>query len=255
MIDAHTHLTDEQFDGDRGAVIARAAAGGITMALTCGEDVANSQSALELARGHNQWLRVAVGIHPHRAGDKGSADLEGLRELARDPLVVAIGEMGIDLSGRSAPLPAQEAAFSGQLALAAELNLPVVIHCRDAGDVVRRLLDEGPPIRGQLHCYSEGPAQVEGWLRRGLWISFAGTVTFPSAVGLREAARVVPADRLLVETDAPYLSPVPLRGRRNEPAHIAATYALLAEVRGESPGELVAKVAASARALFGERWA
>ena len=253
MIDAHAHLTDERFTGLVGTVLDRAVAAGVVRVLTCGDDIASSERALTLARRHS-IVRVAVGVHPHRATSCDEAALARLRELARDPSVVAIGEIGIDLSGRSAPLDAQERAFVAQLRLASELDLPVVVHVRDSGDVVRRLLDGAPRVRGQLHCYSEGAAEVAAWVECHFWLSFAGTMTFPANDGLRAAARAVPADRLLAETDAPYLAPEPHRGRRNEPAFVAATYERLAEVRGVTRDDLTRVVAANATTLFGERW-
>jgi len=252
VIDAHAHLTDSRLSDDAASVIARAEAAGVRRILSCGEDVASSRAALALAHAH-PGVRVAVGIHPHRAASLDAAALAELRVLAADPRVVAIGEIGIDHSGRSAPPAVQEAAFVAQLALAADLGLPAVIHVRDAGDLVRRLLADRQ-VRAQLHCYSEGPDQVPAWLGLGLSISFAGTVTFKRNDPLRAAAALVPGDRILIETDAPYLAPEPHRGRRNEPALIAATYAAVAAARGTSVDALVADVDANAARLFGARW-
>jgi TatD DNase family protein len=180
--------------------------------------------------------------------------LDRLTELARDPRVVAIGEIGMDFSGRSAPPDVQEAAFRGQLALAALLNMPVVVHVRDAGDRVRAILGEGLELRGMIHCYSEGPEELARWLELGLHISFAGTLTYPGSERLRAAATLVPADRLLAETDAPYLAPQNARGRRNEPLYVAATHAALARERGVDIGDLADQIAGNAQKLFGERW-
>ncbi|HUG56326.1 MAG TPA: TatD family hydrolase [Candidatus Limnocylindrales bacterium] len=253
LLDAHAHLTDARFAGDLDEVLDRAARASVMRILTCGEDVASSERALGLAARHAA-LRVAAGVHPHRAGGFDAAALARIRELAADPRVVAIGEIGLDLSGRSAPREDQERAFAAQLALAAELGLPVVVHVRDAGAEAREIVDRGPSVRGQLHCYSEGPDEVHEWLGRGFHLSFAGTVTFPGSLRLREAARAVPAGRLLVETDAPYLAPEPYRGGRNEPAHVSATYARLAAERGTSLPELAREVRAAAGDLFGARW-
>ena len=252
MIDAHAHLTDSALAADRTAVLERARAAGVERILTCGEDIGSSRTALALARLH-PGIRVAVGVHPHRAATLDAAALDALRVLAADPLVVAIGEIGIDHSGRSAPPDVQETAFQVQLDLAAELGLPAVVHVRDAGIVVRRLL-AGRAVRAQLHCYSEGPDEIPAWLALGFTISFAGTVTFKRNVGLREAAALVPSDRILIETDAPYLAPEPHRGRRNEPGLIGATYAAVAAARGTSVEALVGHAGASARRLFGPRW-
>ncbi len=231
-------------------MLARAGAAGVTRILTCGEDVASSRAALAIARAHPE-VRVAVGVHPHRAASLDDAAVAALRELASDPRVVAIGEIGIDLSGRSAAQADQERAFLRQLDLAAELDLPVVVHVRDAGPIVRELL-AGRVVRGQLHCYSEGPEEIPAWRALGLVPSFAGPVTYRANRALREAARV--ADALLVETDAPYLAPEGHRGQRNEPAFVAVTYAAIAAARGGDVPALAATTAAAARELFGPRW-
>ena len=253
MIDAHAHLTDRRFAADVADVLERARKAGIERVLTAGEDVASSEEAQVLAAHHDD-IRVAVGVHPHRAASWGPDAVDRLTELAGDPRVVAIGEIGMDFSGRSAPPEVQEAAFRGQLRLAALLDMPVVIHVRDAGDRVRAILGEGGEVRGMIHCYSEGSEELAGWLELGLHISFAGTLTYPGSERLRAAAARVPADRLLAETDAPYLAPQNARGRRNEPLYVAATHAALARERGVDIGDLAAQIAENAKKLFGERW-
>jgi TatD DNase family protein len=253
VIDAHAHLTDRRFAADVAEVLDRARKAGIQRVLTAAEDVASSEEAIALAA-HYEDVRVAVGVHPHRAASWGPDALDRLTELARDPRVVAIGEIGMDFSGRSAPPDVQEIAFRGQLALAALLDLPVVIHVRDAGEKVRAMLGEGVLVRGMVHCYSEGPEELTAWLDLGLDISFAGTLTYPGSDRLRAAAAGVPADRLLAETDAPYLAPQNARGRRNEPLYVAATHAALARERGVDIGDLAAAIAQNAKKLFGERW-
>ena len=205
---------------------------------------------MAIARAH-PLVRVAVGVHPHNAAALDAGVLAELRRLAADERVVAIGEIGIDLSGRSAPRAAQERAFLLQLDLAAELGLPVVVHVRDAGAEVRALL-AGRTLRGQLHCYSEGPGEIAAWRALGLVPSFAGPVTYRANRALREAARAT--DVLLVETDAPYLSPEGRRGTRNEPAFVAITYAAIAAERGSDRSALAATTAAVAQELFGSRW-
>ena len=253
MIDAHAHLTDRRFAADVAEVLDRARNAGIERVLTAAEDVVSSEQALALAAHHDD-VRVAVGVHPHRAASWGPDTVDRLTELAGDPRVVAIGEIGMDFSGRSAPPDLQETAFRGQLALAALLDLPVVIHVRDAGEKVRAILGEGVEVRGMVHCYSEGPEELTAWLDLGLDISFAGTLTYPGSDRLRAAAAGVPADRLLAETDAPYLAPQNARGRRNEPLYVAATHAALARERGVDIGDLAARIAQNAKMLFGERW-
>jgi TatD DNase family protein len=264
VIDAHAHLTDRRFATDVVEVLDRARKAGIDRVLTAAEDVASSEAALALAADHDD-VRVAVGVHPHRAASWNVDTLSRLTELARNPRVVAIGEIGMDFSGRSAPPDVQEAAFRGQLAVASLLGLPVVIHVRDAGERVRAVLGEGviglgslphqgPPPLGMIHCYSEGPDELPAWLGLGLHISFAGTITYPGSDRLRATAALVPADRLLAETDAPYLAPQNARGRRNEPLYVAATHAALARERGLDIGDLAGQIAANARQLFGDRW-
>lgn len=262
MIDAHAHLTDPRFADDVDGVIHRASAAGIERVLTCGEDVASSERAIELAKRH-PTVRVGVGVHPHRAATWSDAVAARLRALASDPRVVAIGEIGVDLSGRSAPRDAQERAFAAQLALASDLGLPVVVHVRDAGDLARRIVDDVPwggsasgasAVRGMVHCYSEGPGEVAEWLGRGFALSFAGTVTYPKNTPLRAAAAATPADAILAETDAPYLAPQRRRGERNEPAFVLETLAALAEAQGVPPGDLAERIWANAGRLFGARW-
>ena len=253
MIDAHAHLTDARFAEDVDAVLERARRAGIVRVLTAGDDVASSEAAVRLARRHDD-VRAAVGVHPHHAASWDDAAADRIATLAADSRVVAIGEIGMDFSGRSARAEAQERAFRAQLALARDLRLPAVIHVRDAGDRVRAILAADGAPAGMVHCYSEGPDEVTAWVALGLFISFAGTITYPSSGALRRAAAAVPAERLLAETDAPYLAPQNVRGRRNEPLYVAATHAALARERGADIGALADRIADNAAALFGERW-
>ncbi len=253
VIDAHAHLVDGRFADDLDEVLARAAAAGVERILSCGEDVPSSAATIALAARHAA-VRAAVGVHPHHAASWSDAAARTLRALARDARVVAIGEIGVDLSGRSGPRAAQERAFVAQLELARALDLPAVIHVRDAGPLARALVDRVPGVRGMVHCFSEGPADAAEWVRRGLYVSFAGTVTYAKNEALRAAAGVVPLDRILVETDAPYLAPLTRRGRRNEPAFAVESAAALATARGMAPDALGAAVSANARRLFGPRW-
>jgi len=253
VIDAHAHLDDRRFADDLDAVLARATAAGIDRVLSCAEDLASSERNVLIARRHPS-VRIAVGVHPHRAESWSDAVSAMIDRLARDEHVVAIGEIGIDLSGRSSPQAAQEAAFLAQLALASALDLPVVVHVRDAGPLARALVDRAGGARGMVHCFSEGPDEVDEWLRRGFAVSFAGPVTYPKNEALRQAAARASADRILVETDAPYLAPQARRGERNEPAFVLETLAALAVARGEAPAALGRQVTENARKLFGTRW-
>ena len=253
MIDAHAHLDDRRFP-DRGRVITRARTAGVDRIVSCGGDVTSSLRTFNLAKRHTGVV-AAVGVHPHRALEWSAVAAQVIEGLAHDPIVVAIGEIGIDHSGRSGPPDAQERAFVAQLEMARRLDLPAVIHVRDAGPETRALFDRAGGARGMIHCYSEGPAEVSTWLDRGMFISFAGIATYPGNGRLREAARLVPRDRILVETDAPYLQPqAHRRERRNEPAFVMDTLAVIAEARGDDPGELGEQIAANAAALFGPRW-
>lgn len=253
MIDAHAHLDDRRFADDLDAVLQRAWDAGITRVLSCAEDLASSERNVLIARRHPA-VRVAVGVHPHRAESWSDAMSAMLNRLARDNYVVAIGEIGIDLSGRSAPRQAQERAFLEQLALARAVGLPVVIHVRDAGPLARELIDRVGEVRGMVHCFSEGPDDVDAWTRRGMSVSFAGTVTYPKNDALREAAARVSADRILVETDAPYLAPQARRGERNEPAFVLDTLAAVAAARAVEPAALARQMAENGRKLFGDRF-
>jgi TatD DNase family protein len=253
VIDAHAHLDDRRFSDDLDAVLARASAAGIERVLSCAEDLASSERNVLIARRHAA-VRIAVGVHPHRAESWSGDVRDMLDRLARDERVVAIGEIGIDLSGRSAPREAQETAFVAQLALANVLGLPVVVHVRDAGPLARELVDRSGGARGMVHCFSEGPEDVDEWMRRGFAVSFAGPVTYPKNDALRRAAARATADRILVETDAPYLAPQARRGERNEPAFVLETLATVALARQEEPAELGRQVAENAQKLFGTRW-
>jgi len=253
VIDAHAHLDDRRFADDLDAVMARAWAAGIVRVLSCAEDLASSERNVLIARRHPA-VRVAVGVHPHRAESWSAAVSSMVDRLARDGRVVAIGEIGIDLSGRSAPRDAQERAFLEQLALSRALDMPVVVHVRDAGPLTRELVDRAGGARGMVHCFSEGPDEVDEWTRRGFAVSFAGTVTYAKSEALRRAAARAPSDRILVETDAPYLTPQVRRAARNEPAFVLETLAAVAAARGEAPVDLGRQVAENARKLFGSRW-
>ena len=253
MIDAHAHLDDRRFSDDLDAVLARAEAAGVERVLSCGGDLASSERSVLIARRYPS-VRIAVGVHPHHAESWSDSVSGMLNRLARDEHVVAIGEIGIDLSGRSAPQEAQETAFLAQLALARSLGLPVVVHVREAGPLVRSLVDRAGGARGMIHCFSEGPDEVDEWMRRGFAVSFAGPLTYPKNNALRLAAARVSADRLLVETDAPYLAPQVRRGSRNEPAFVLETLAAVAAARGEEPGALGSQIAENAQKLFGDRF-
>jgi len=251
LIDSHAHLNFPQFDADREAVIARARKAGLVAILNVGTDLASSRTAVKLAEKYD-FLYAAVGVHPHDARTLTPTVLDELRRLARHPKVVAIGEIGLDYYRDLSPRPMQQWAFADQLALAAELGLPVVVHSREAHDDVLATLQGWDGV-GVLHSYSAGPERLEEVLELGFYIGISGPVTFPKANRLRAVAATVPLERLLVETDCPYLTPEPHRGRRNEPAYVQYVVEAVARARETSPKAVARATADNARRLFGMR--
>ncbi|HET9115450.1 MAG TPA: TatD family hydrolase [Gaiellaceae bacterium] len=245
MIDTHAHLTSLD---DADEAITRAADAGLTTILTVGTSVEDGRRALELADRHEGVFAI-LGIHPHEAGTATDADLAELRELHAHPKAVAVGETGLDWFRDYAPRDDQRRLFAAELELAAELGKPVVIHTRAADDDTLAGL-AGFAGTVVLHCFSS-PHLLPTALERGWYVSFAGNATFPKAVELRLAATEVPADRILAETDSPYLAPQPVRGRPNEPANVIHTVAALARARGEQPAELERQIELNASACFG----
>jgi TatD DNase family protein len=229
LVDTHAHLMDPAFDADRPAVVARADAAGVAGLILVGYDLVTSRAAIELARATpNAW--AAVGIHPNSAAEASDADFAALAELAHMPEVVAIGETGLDNYREFTPADRQRWAFAWHLDLAQRRNLPVVVHNRLADADVAEVVG-GRDVRGILHCFSSTDTQyLQRMLDVGFWVSFAGTVTFKNAQPLREMVTRVPLERLLIETDCPYLAPEPHRGRRNEPAYVRDTARCLATV-------------------------
>jgi TatD DNase family protein len=246
VIDTHAHL--DALDDEPAAVVARARAAGVTRILTVGTDVAGCRTALELAEAHDEVYAI-LGIHPHEANDATDADVDEVGALLAHPKAVAAGEMGLDWFRDYAPREKQLSLFAAMLDVAAETGKPAVIHTRAAdADTLAALA--GFDGRVVLHCFSS-PHLLEPALERGWYISFAGNASFPKAVDLRLAAREVPADRILAETDAPYLAPQPVRGRRNEPAYVMHTLASLAQARDEDAAELERQIDLNASECFG----
>ncbi|MCL6521342.1 MAG: TatD family hydrolase [Firmicutes bacterium] len=255
LFDAHAHLGDPALAGERQAVLERAAAAGVLWILDNGTSLEDSDRALaEAAAGGLPAVAAAVGVHPHEAARAPGDFLERLREMAVRG-AVAVGEIGLDYHYDFSPRPVQREVLRRQLELARELGLPVVLHEREAAGEMLEILDQvGLPERGGVvHSFSGGPAEAEAYLERGLYLGISGMVTFRGLDRLREAVRRAPAERLLYETDAPYLAPHPLRGRRNEPAHVAWTVAAVAELRGESPEALLAAAWHGLARLYGLR--
>jgi TatD DNase family protein len=244
MIDTHAHLERSEAD----EVLARAREAGVDRVLVVATSIEGGREAVELAACH-QGVFAVLGIHPHNASGEDARGLAELRELLRMGHAVGVGETGLDYFREYAPHDAQRSLFEGHLAIARELGMPVVIHTRAADKDTLAILDDfdGTVV---LHCFSS-PGLLEPALERDWYVSFAGNVTYPKATDLREAARRVPADRLLAETDSPYLAPQALRGRRNEPANVMHTLAVLAETREEDVGELEGRIEVNATAAFG----
>jgi len=251
LFDTHAHLHFPEFTSDLGEVLSRARAAGVTRMVTIGTDVATSKAAIELA-GREVDVWASVGIHPHDAGEADDAAFAEIARLAREPRVVAVGEIGLDFFRNLSPRDAQERVFRRLLALGHEVGKPVLIHCREAHDDVLRILGEarGGEIGGIMHCFSGDATIARRCLDLGLAISLAGPVTYPNARALPDVARLVPADRLVIETDCPFLPPQGHRGQRNEPAYLALTAARVAELRGEKLELLAARLSENARRLF-----
>lgn len=253
LVDTHCHL-GHHFDLDVVTQLVRAREAGVVMMVDVGTDVASSEAAVANAQAHpDVW--AAVGLHPNDAGRATDDVLAALDALAAAPRVVAVGETGIDHYRDTATHEEQDRAFRAQIAIARRHDLAVVVHCRDAWDDCVRILEEegmtGSAARVVLHCYSGDVATTVRTVGHGWFHSFAGNVTFTNAAPLREVAELVPDDLLLTETDAPYLTPHPYRGRPNDPAHVAVTFSRLAELRGADPDALAANVLANARRAFG----
>lgn len=249
MFDSHCHLTDEQFAGEVTAVLARARAAGVRGVVTIASDAADAVRARHLAKAHpDVWS--SAGVHPHVSAAATEADLESIRTLLQEERVVAVGETGLDYHYDNSPRDVQRARFEWHLRLAAEVGKPVVVHSREADADTAAAIRDARGTRGILHCFSGGEALLQAGLDAGWYVSFAGPVTFKRFDGA-DLLRAVPSDRLLIETDSPYLAPAPHRGKRNEPALLRHTRDAVAAVRGLDPVELGAIVERNARACYG----
>ena len=252
LIDSHAHIDTSRFHADRKAVISAAFESGITCIVDPGVDLASSQNALSLSKAHPGHIFAAVGTHPHDATTYTDEVGMQYREMAREPEVVAIGEFGLDYFRMLSPREVQRAVFCTHLELARECDLPCIIHVRDShDDVIELLRAHGKGLRGVFHCFSGNVAQAEECLSfEGFMISFAGPLT-RQGNALPEVARMVPLDRVLVETDSPYLVPQPLRAKRNEPLFVKYVAEKLAEIRNMSFEEIAQVTTANAIRLFG----
>ena len=257
MIDSHCHLADEVFAADLEAVVARAREAGVERTLTvlaAGDDNEEAQASRLLS----MWpdVRFAVGVHPHAANEFAAAPDEAAvrvrEQIGRTMAARAVGEIGLDYHYDFAPKDVQQGVFLAQVVLADELGLPVVIHTREADDDTVRILKEagGRSLRGVLHCFTGGPALLRAGLDLGLYISVSGIITFPKAGELRETVRAAPLHRVLIETDSPFLAPVPHRGKRNEPAYVDHVAQTLAEIHEVTADDVRRVTAANFHALF-----
>ncbi len=253
VIDTHCHLADATFRDDVEAVIARASDAGVAQIISVGAigAIENDRLTVEIAERHED-IFAAVGVHPHDARDCTAERIAQLRALAGSKKVVAIGESGLDFHYMHSPPEAQEASLRAHLELAAELDLPIVIHCRDAERRLVEIVRESrlPPRGGVIHCFTGDSNAAREFLALGFCISFSGIITFKNSAPIREAAAIVPDDRVMVETDAPYLAPIPYRGKRNEPAYVTRTLEVLANLRHVDATALGAQVIANATRVF-----
>lgn len=249
LIDTHCHLEMKQFDEDRDQMISRAREAGLEALITIGSDYQSNRDALGLAHLYD-FVYASVGIHPHEAKDFNEDIHDQLKKWTRDEKVVAVGETGLDYYYDNSPREVQKEVFARHLGLAAETGLPAVIHSRDAKEDTMAILRDSGITRGVLHCFSGDGDMAEKAMMMGLHISFAGPVTFKKAAALREVVKLIPDDYLLIETDAPYLTPVPHRGKRNESSYIVHTARAIAQLRGVGIDDIARLTTLNAKRLF-----
>ena len=247
--DSHAHLDDSRFDGDRAQIFAQLPQVGVTRIMNVGCDLQSSQNSISLARQY-PFVYAAVGSHPDDADHVDVVRIETYRQLAKDPRVKAIGEIGLDYHYEDVPRQIQKQAFAMQLELARELKLPVIVHEREAHGDAMELIRAFPELRGVFHCYSGSPDMAKELVKLGWYIGFTGVLTFKNARKAVETAQCLPLDRILIETDCPYMAPEPHRGRRNDSRYVPYMARKLAEIRGISEEEAAAATTANAKALF-----
>jgi TatD DNase family protein len=254
LIDTHAHLDDARFADDFDGMLDRARAAGLVAIVAVGTSAASSSATLQLARLHPSLLRATAGIHPNHAAQEPGDAWDRVVNLANEAGIVGIGETGLDRHWHDTPFEMQEDFFARHLALSRTLKKPIVIHCREAeADMLRMLraeFDQHGPILGVMHSFAGDRAFAEACVAMGLHISLSGILTYKNADSIRDAVQAVPLDRLMVETDCPYLPPTPHRGKRNEPAYVALTAAKLAEVVGLSATEIEEQTTTNAKRLF-----
>lgn len=253
LIDTHAHINFDSYAADRAEMLERARAAGVEKIVCIGMLPHGGREALALARANPGRVYASVGCHPYDAALLDDAMLAEFEAILREPEVVLMGEMGIDTVKAGVPLEVQEQAFARQLELAVKLDKPVCIHSREAFAVCERVIRSVRPggWRGFAHCFSDGPDEARRWRELGFLVSFAGQVTFKNAARLREAVKALGPGDIVVETDCPFLAPMPHRGKRNEPAYVALTAQCIAEQWGMSVAEVAAQTTANARAMLG----
>ena len=253
FIDSHCHLDNEQFDSDRDEVIQRALDAGVEhmVAIGSGDGPPDLEAGIRLADRYAEFY-CTVGVHPHDAAKANQETFQRLAELLQHPKAVALGEIGLDYHYDHSPREVQRDVFIEQMRIASDARKPIVIHTREAWDDTLSLLREHWPaeIGGIMHCFSGSAAEAQASLDLGFYLSFGGIVTFPKSLDIQESARLAPTDRILIETDAPFLAPVPKRGKRNEPAFVVETARKLAELRGESLESIAATTTTNCRRLL-----
>ena len=250
IFDTHAHYDDSRFDGDRDAVLAALPEAGVELVLDPGCDLPSSRAAAALAERYSH-VYAAVGIHPENCAGFQDADLAALRQLLAQPKVAAIGEIGLDYYwAENPPRDFQQMVFRKQLALAEELDLPVIVHDREAHGDSLSIIREFPAVTGVFHCFSGSPEMAEELLKRGWYLGFDGPITYKNARRAPEVAAITPLERMVVETDAPYLSPVPVRGRRNDSRYLPHVIAKLAEWKGVTPEEMTRITCENGKRLF-----
>lgn len=251
LIDSHVHLDDERFDGDRDILIKSLKSNGIELVINIGADMKSSVDSIELAKRYDN-IYAAIGVHPHSASEMTENTLDELRDMAKEDKVIAIGEIGLDYYYDNSPRDIQRKWFREQLELAKELDLPVIIHSRDATKETYDIIKEAQDgtLRGVLHCFSGSVEVAMEYIKLGFYISIGGTVTFKNSRVVREVAEAVPLDKFLVETDCPYLTPEPYRGKRNEPMFVKYAAEKIVEIRGISFEELSKATNKNTKELF-----
>lgn len=251
LIDSHVHLDKGHFDIDREYLIKNLHNNGIELVINIGADLQSSLESVDLARKYDN-IYATVGVHPHSAKDLTDHMLNRLRDLSGEEKVLAIGEIGLDYHYDNSPRDVQRTWFKKQIQLAKEVDLPIVVHSREADeDTLRILKEEAQGLRGVIHCFSSDRAMMKEYVDLGFYIALGGPVTFKKTDELKEVAKLLPIDRLLVETDAPYLSPHPYRGKRNEPIFVKQTAGVIADLRGMTIEDLTLQTNKNTKAIFG----